>query len=108
MPRHHDQQVLRRVDDKALDDKVKVDLPTPFWNATQGRWDGLHDERPDGSFDLAERQNEGSARNVRGLVRRRKLEREMLAPGKRTPRLLVRFHQLKPAHYGDGTRRSVT
>ena len=108
MSRHHGQQVLRPIDDKATYDEVKVDPPMPFWNPTQGRRDGLHNKRPNSSSDLADRQHEGPARHIRGFVRRGKVKGQMLAPGKCTPRLLVRLHQLKPAHCGDRTRRSVT
>ena len=107
VPWHDSQQVLRRINDKAQHDEVKVDPPMAFWDPTQGRRNGLDDERPDSSHDLTDRQHESAARDVRGFVRRRKLERQMLAPRKRAPGLLVRFYQLEPAQHGDVARRTI-
>ena len=81
VPRYHGQQVLRPIDDKTADDKVKVDPRMPFWNPTQGRRDGLHDKRANSSSDLVDRQHERPTRNIRGIVRRGNVKRQMLAPG---------------------------
>lgn len=107
MPRHYHQQVLRRIDDKTLHGKIKVDLPALAEDPAQRGRNGLHHERPHHAVNAIDGQHDGAARNARGGVRIRKIEREMLTPGKRAPRLLVRFHELKPARHADGTRRSV-
>jgi hypothetical protein len=98
-------KVVRRIYEKAHDEdsEVKVDQPTLFWNAPQGRWDEFHDERPNGFSHITDGQHEGPARNVGGFVRRREFE----ASDACSPGLLVPFHQLEPAHHGDGTRPSV-
>ena len=105
---HHKKQVLCCIYKKVQGHKVKVDLPTPSWNTAQRRWDGLHNEGSKNSSDLVYGLDEGPAGNIRGFVRKRKFKGQMFAPRKRTPRLLVRFHQLKSLRNSDRTRRSVT
>jgi len=108
-PWHHSQQVLRHIKDKAHHDEIKVDPPTTPWNPTQARRNGLDNERPDSSSpDLTDRQHESPSRDVRGFVRRTKLKREMPAPRKRAPGLLVRFYKLEPAQHDGVTQRTVT
>jgi len=107
VPWHHSQQVLRRINDKAQYHKVKVDQPMAFWNPTQGRRNGPDNEKPNFSPNLSDGQHEGLARDVWGFVRR-KLKREMLAPRKRAPRLLVSFYELEPAQHGDLIRQITT
>ena len=108
VPWHHGQQVLRRIKDKAQHDEVEVDPPMTFWDPAQRRRNGLDSERPKvSSPGLADGQHEGAARDVRGFVRRGELEREMLAPRKGAPCLLVRLHQRETAQRGDVARRTV-
>jgi len=82
MQRHHRQQVLRRVDDKGLDEKVKVDLPLLSRHASQRRRNGLHDKRPDQSLRnvVPDGEHERPAGHIWGEVRMWEIKREELTP----------------------------
>ena len=107
MPRHHHQQILRRIYYKMVHKEVKLDPPLPSSNPTQGRWNGLHDKRPYHSAHSIDGQHKGVAGDIWSYVWEGKLKYEMIAPGKRAPRFIVGLQQFKPARRGDGTRRAV-